>query len=300
MATRASTNVTTFDSGRSGPHVMISALVHGNELCGAHALDFLHASGIRPSAGRLTLAFMNVAAYHQFDTAQPLASRFVDEDFNRLWSAAVLAGPHDSAELRRARALRAFVDSVDLLLDIHSMQHDTAPLMMAGPLDKGRALARRVGVPQIVVSDRGHGSGQRLRDYGHFGAPRAPQNALLVECGQHWQEAARDVAIETLLRFLAAVGTIENRVIADHVSMEPPPTQRLIEVTEAVTIRTDAFQFTDDYNGMETIAKAGTVLAVDGDVSIRTPYDNCVLIMPSGRLTAGQTAVRLGRYVDAD
>ena len=30
-----------FDSGKNGPHVMISAIVHGNELCGAVALDNL-------------------------------------------------------------------------------------------------------------------------------------------------------------------------------------------------------------------------------------------------------------------
>jgi hypothetical protein len=31
---------------------------------------------------------------------------------------------------------------------------------------------------------------------------------------------------------------------------------------------------------------------------VRTPYDECVLIMPSRRLLPGQTAVRLGRYLD--
>ncbi len=31
--------VTTFDSGNAGPHVMISAVTHGNELCGAITLD---------------------------------------------------------------------------------------------------------------------------------------------------------------------------------------------------------------------------------------------------------------------
>ena len=30
---------TTFDSGHSGPHVVLTAIVHGNELCGALALD---------------------------------------------------------------------------------------------------------------------------------------------------------------------------------------------------------------------------------------------------------------------
>ena len=33
--------VTTFDSGIAGPHVMVSAVTHGNELCGAVTLDFL-------------------------------------------------------------------------------------------------------------------------------------------------------------------------------------------------------------------------------------------------------------------
>ena len=33
---------TTLDSGRPGLHVMLSAVVHGNELCGAIALDSLY------------------------------------------------------------------------------------------------------------------------------------------------------------------------------------------------------------------------------------------------------------------
>ena len=43
--------VTTLDSGASGPHVMLSALVHGNELCGAHALHYLVREGVRPRRG---------------------------------------------------------------------------------------------------------------------------------------------------------------------------------------------------------------------------------------------------------
>ena len=111
--------VTTLDSGTPGPHVMLSAVVHGNELCGAHALDYLLREGVRPARGRLTLGFMNVAAYARFDPANPVVSRYVDEDFNRVWSAAVLDGPRDSVELRRAREVRPLVDTVDLLLDIH-------------------------------------------------------------------------------------------------------------------------------------------------------------------------------------
>ena len=95
--------ITSFESGKPGPHVMISAVVHGNELCGAIALDHLFRHDVRPAVGKLTLAFMNVAAYHSFDPDNPRVSRYVDEDFNRLWGHDVLEGTRDSVECRRAR-----------------------------------------------------------------------------------------------------------------------------------------------------------------------------------------------------
>ena len=133
--------VTTFDSGVAGPHVMVTALTHGNEICGAIALDRLFRAGLRPRRGKLTLALDNVAAYHSFNPRYPVASRFVDEDFNRLWDEATLDGPRQSVELARARSLRPFVDAADFLLDIHSMQYATAPLMLAGTLQRSAALA---------------------------------------------------------------------------------------------------------------------------------------------------------------
>ena len=47
-----------------------------------------------------------------------------------------------------------------------------------------------------------------------------------------------------------------------------------------------------------TIARAGTVYASDGGTEIATPHDNCVLIMPTRHPKRGETAVRLGRYID--
>ena len=156
--------VTTFDSGIAGPHVLVTALTHGNEICGAIALERLFRAGLRPRQGKLTLAFDNIDAYRNFDARVPTASRFVDEDFNRLWSQATLDGPRQSTELARARALRAIVDAADFLLDIHSMQYATAPLMLAGTLDRSVALARRVGIPELIMCDAGHAAGPRMRD----------------------------------------------------------------------------------------------------------------------------------------
>jgi predicted deacylase len=288
--------VTSWDSGRPGPHAMVNAVTHGNELCGAIAVDLLLREGIRPRRGRLTLGFANVAAYRAFDPRTPTASRFVDEDFNRVWDETTLGGPRHSVELARARQMRPLIDTVDYLLDIHSMQHATEPLMMVGLLDKSVDLARRVGVPATIVRDAGHASGRRLRDYGGFGDARSPKTALLAECGQHWERRAAALAIETAFRFLAALGMIEAATVARYGAAGSPPPQRVIRVTDAVTIASDRFEFVRDFRGMEVLPQAGTLLGRDGDREVRTPYDNCVLIMPSPRLSRGQTAVRLGRY----
>lgn len=291
--------VTSLDSGNPGPHVMVSALVHGNELCGAITLDFLFRQKVRPQRGRLSLAFANIAAYESFDPEKPNASRFIDEDFNRVWSGEVLDGPRDSVELRRARELRPVVDTVDLLLDIHSMQHATPPLMMAGPLEKGRRLAREVGLPEIVVTDPGHAAGTRLRDYAAFGDPDSERNALLIEGGQHWENSSAEVALQTTLRFLLATGVVGTDFAAPHLAQAALPVQKFIEVTGPATIETDSFKFTQGYLGMEVIPQGGTVIGHDGDRPLVTPYDDCVLIMPSRRLRRGESAVRFGRYIDA-
>ena len=289
--------VTTLDSGAAGPHVMVSAVVHGNELCGAHALDYLLREGVRPARGKLTLAFMNVAAYVRFDPANPIASRYVDEDFNRIWSAGVLDGPRDSVELRRAREVRPLVDTVDLLLDIHSMQHATPPLMLAGRLEKGRRLALEIGAPAHVVCDAGHAAGTRLRDYAAFGRLESARNALLVECGQHWSRATARVAVEVALRFLASTGAVARGWVEARLPETAPAEQRVIEVSGPVTIESERFRFVEDYEGMEVIPDEGTVIGWDGERAIRTPYPECVLIMPSRRLRRGESAVRFGRYV---
>ena len=292
--------VTTFEATQPGPHVVVTALTHGNEICGAIALDRLFRGDVRPRRGRLTLAFNNVAAYREFDPRYPIASRYVDEDFNRLWHPATLDGPRQSVELARARTLRPIVDSADLLLDLHSMQYATAPLMLAGLLERSRELAKRIGIPELIMCDAGHAAGPRMRDYGGFGDPGSAKTALLIECGQHWEHRSAEVATDVMLRFLIAAGSVQAEDVAalGGPDFDAHPRQRVIEVTEAVTITGDRFDFSGDYRGLEMLGEKGSLIGRDGEREVRTPYDNCVLIMPSRRLVKGQTAVRLGRYLD--
>jgi predicted deacylase len=286
-----------FDSGRPGPNVMLQALTHGNEFCGAIALDYLFTERVRPRSGRITLAFANVAAYERFDFDNPDRSRFIDEDYNRVWGDDVLLGPRDSAELRRARELRPFVDAADLLLDLHSMHEPCRPIMVCGKSEKSVALSHRIGAPADLLLDTGHPGGLRMIERGDFDDPQSAKAAVLIECGQHWETSAAEVALDTALRFLKASGAVDAAWADSRLRLAPPAQQRLIRVTEPVVAKTMQFRFARDFGGLEVLPAKGTLVATDGDTQWRTPYDDCVMVMPSmAHLKPGTTMVRLGRY----
>ena len=289
------------DSDKPGPNVMVQALTHGNEFCGAMALDFLFKNRIRPMQGKLTLAFANVAAYARFDFDDPDRSRYIDEDYNRVWGDDALLGSRDSAELRRARELRPFVDAADYLLDLHSMHEPCRPIMVCGSNGKGgaknAAYSRRIGTPADLLIDTGHPAGLRMIERGGFGDPASPKTAVLIECGQHWEKSAADVAVDTLFRFLAATGAVSASICKTHTRLAPPAVQRIVRVTEPVVAKSTNLTFPYLFKGLEVIPKAGTVVATDGGAVWRTPYDNCVMVMPSlAHVKPGTTVLRLGRY----
>jgi predicted deacylase len=289
------------DSGRPGPSVMVQALTHGNEFCGAIALKTLFDEKVRPEKGKLILAFANVAAFARFDFDDPDRSRFIDEDYNRVWGDEALLGPRDSAELRRARELRPFVDAADCLLDLHSMHEPCRPIMVCGAQgkggDKSAAFARRIGVPGDLLIDTGHPAGLRMIERGPFGDPASPQTAVLIECGQHWEKSAAEVAVDTLFRFLAATGVVSASICKSHTRLAPPAVQRIVRVTEPVVAKSVNLKFPYLFKGLEVIPKAGTVVATDGDTVWKTPYDDCVMVMPSlAHVKPGTTVLRLGRY----
>lgn len=60
------------DSGREGPTALIQAGIHGDEVCGVHALEELLEEGLRPQRGRLLVVpRMNPAAYRARQRAAP-------------------------------------------------------------------------------------------------------------------------------------------------------------------------------------------------------------------------------------
>lgn len=293
--------VWSFDSGKSGCHVMISCLVHGNELCGAWAIKGLLEAGLRPENGKLTLVFANLRAFERFDPANHDVSRFVDEDMNRQWVPERIAQA-TTQERQRVAQLEPFVKQADWLLDLHSMHEVGQPLLLTGLHPRNQLLAKELGNPMHVVVDAGHKDGVRMRDFDRFGMPdeQAPQTrSLLIECGFHGDLQSKAVAQDMVARFLMASGCLSADSVQHFLPKWCLPIangQWALDVTGAVVAKSSNFRFAQEFKGLEVITKAGTVIGDNDGEPVVTPYDDCVLVMPSVRQARnGVTVVRFAR-----
>ena len=279
-----------FESGKPGPHVLINALTHGNEICGMVAATHLLDTEVRPKIGTLTVSFANVEAYDAFDEDKPFDNRQLVHNLNRVWSAEWLDGNDDSPELRRARVLRPVVIAADHILDIHSTSQDVTPFWVYPAFARNAVVARSIGQPSVhMVMPNGLGSGTPLIQHGAHGLASGSGVALVAECGQHFLQSSADVATGVALDFLAHFGLIDRRTDA-----AAPGVQRRFELLQTLVIKTPEFAFTRPLVGFEAFAK-GELIATDGAEEIRAPCDDCTVMMPARAAIVGREGVYLTR-----
>jgi predicted deacylase len=290
-----------FDSGITGPFTVITCLIHGNEICGPSAIkeliETLQTAKLNLLQGRLCLVICNLGAFDRFDPTNLHASRFIEEDMNRVWSAEKLQNP-STLERKRANALLPYLSQADYLLDLHSMHDPGDPLLLTGLTSKDFEFAQKLKLPGHIIVDAGHSEGVRLRDY----KPEA--TALLVECGFHLAVSSKVVAKQSVARFLIATGQANESMFSDSwASKELKDSQfvsKEVAVTHAIVAKTNELKFKEDWQNMQTLPKEGQLLAVDSNTIFRTPYDNCTLIMPSlKQLRPGVTVMRLAKNISS-
>lgn len=279
-----------FESGVPGPHVLINALTHGNEFCGMVAACHLLDTGVRPLQGTLTVSFANVAAYETFDPQRPFDSRQIDHNFNRIWSPEWLDGDEDSVELRRARAMRPVVAAADHILDIHSTSQDVVPFWVYLDFARNARVASALPAPGVhLVMPQGLGSGMPVIQHGRHGQASSNAGAALVaECGQHFKQNSADLAVQVTLDFLGHFGLIDRPVRA--ASQAP----RRFELLQTHVVGHADFRFTRPLVGFETFAR-GELIAMDGDLAIHAPCDDCTVFMPTREPMVGREGVYLTR-----
>ncbi|MDB5755802.1 MAG: succinylglutamate desuccinylase [Massilia sp.] len=214
-----------------GPRLIVTGAVHGNETCGTKAIrriiEEIDSGKLLIAAGSVT--FVPVAN----PLAYQLEQRSGERNLNR--NLFPNQNPQDFED-QIANWLCPLLAQHDVLLDLHSFNAQSEPFVMVGPQDneeplqpfkhaaKERALARRLGVRRFVdgwLATYGAGVQRRMSDkselatvlrYG-VGTTEYMRTtggyALTLECGQHKDPAAPEVAYRAIMNTLAFLKLVD-------------------------------------------------------------------------------------------
>lgn len=282
--------VTRFSAGE-GPHLAIIGAIHGNEQCGLSAIrklaERLNEGALTLRAGSLSLVHGNPAASAQkrrhlsaaIDLNRVFDYRFLDELPPALWE----------PEHHRAAELRPLLETVDAVLDLHSATAPTPPFAIASRVPASAPFALALGLAYVTFGWDGPGL---LGDRVLLGMmTRRMRPGVAVECGQHDDPTAPEVAYGCALRALAHFGLI------DPLTAPPPacaPTK--LKVSAAVKRPSTTFRFARPLRGMERL-EAGDILGTDEHLTLAVKAP-CHVIMPNDRVAVGDDVAYLADLLD--
>ena len=249
-----SLRIHTFASLNPGPRLLVVGGVHGDETCGtagiARILAEFEAGTLQLQRGQLSMV----------PVANPLARRRLqregERNLNRLFRPT--EAPADY-EARITNVLAPLIQRHEVLLDLHSFQSEGEAFAMIGPRDNtgtlepfARAyeegqLALHIGTPVVVEGwldiyaaglaqraggaaadeaalDFGRGTNEYIRSCGGYG--------VTLECGQHQDPQAPEVAWRAIRRTLALLGMAPLPPGLTGAPPRPPKLLRLASVTD--------------------------------------------------------------------
>ena len=279
----------------SGPLLVVTAAVHGNEPAGVKALQsvFEMLEAQRPEfKGTMVGMIGNLQAYQQ-------AMRFIDRDLNRAWIPEQIqrilhADPeHLAAEDREIKALiQLFHELLEahrpealILLDLHTTSADGGIFCIPSDDKAALRLAKALHAPVILHLFEGiEGPLLRYAVDGHFNyTAYAPKTiGVAFEAGQHEDPAAVQRAIAVIIHCLRAVGCIEEDALPNRQEQILDAYSRALPKVSSLQyahhIRPgDAFKMRAGYSNFQKI-KRGEHLADDVCGPINSEQDGMILM----------------------
>ena len=293
-----------------GPRLLVTAAVHGNEVCGTHAimqlLEELDTGALTIERG--TVTFIPATNPLAFQRKQRLG----DRNLNR--NMAPSAIPQDFED-RIANVLCPLLEAHDVLLDLHSFHTGGAPFVMVGPpnntgtlepfsqateelqlalhtgphrivegwLDTyARGVARRAAAQataghrtQTLVTNPNYGVGttEYMRSRGGYG--------VTLECGQHDDPVAVSVARHAILQTLALLGLLAS-------PSKPEPQSREILRLVDVTDRAHPDDcFVREWRSFDAVKAGDPVATRHNGEPVNAPTDGFI-VFPNPRAEVGQ------------
>lgn len=291
----------------AGPALIILGAVHGSEQSGTRGIERvlaeLDAGTLVITRGRLSLVpVTNPLAYQK-------SERNGDRNLNRNLRPAAM--PQDFED-RIANALCPLLAQHDALLDLHSFQSPGEPFAMIGPAnnaetlepfaraDQEQSLALRLGPRRMVegwlstyatgVQERlartsstdragllstdssyGVGTTEFMRSQGGY--------AITLECGQHTDPAAPDVAYRAIRNTLAHLGLVDDP--------DPVPNEvEFLRLSQVIDRHHQGDKFAQVWSSFDPV-QAGQLIGTRHDgTPVRASADGYI-VFPNGNATKG-------------
>lgn len=287
---------------KKGVRLIVTGAVHGNETCGTTAIrrvmEEIDSGKLQIVAGSVTFVpVVNVKAYE-------LGRRAGDRNLNR--NLFPNEFPQDFED-HVANWLCPLLEQHEVLLDLHSFNAQSEPFVMVGPRNNGgllepfrhaekeRAMARILGVRRFVDGWlRTYGAGVKRRvgtgdnaeltlqlRYG-VGTTEYMRStggyALTLECGQHQDPQAPEVAYRAIMNVLAHHGLI------DAPKPQPIPLEEMeaLSMVEVHDKLAEGDTFSRTWSSFDRVAKGeqigvradGTPVVAEFDALILFPDTN--------------------------
>lgn len=294
----------TFTGLAAGTRLIVLGAVHGNETCGTQAIrrviGEIESGALGLVAGQVTFVpVTNPLAYARHQ-------RMGERNLNRN-----LAPTDSPAEFedRVANWLCPLLAQHDALLDLHSFHTAGEPFVMLGPEDntgplepfaraaEETALALALGVHRFVdgwldtyaagvARRRAAGASPREADV-HYGIGTTEYMrsqggiALTLECGQHDDPAAPEVAYRAIRRALAHLG------LSDEAPPAPVDRRQALRLVQVVDRAHPADRFAREWASFDPV-RAGECIGVRHDGSPVVAEREAYVVFPNPAALPGQ------------
>ncbi|MCV2356628.1 succinylglutamate desuccinylase/aspartoacylase family protein [Paucibacter sp. B2R-40] len=305
---------------KPGPKLLVTAAVHGNETCGVEAIEEVMAALDSGALNLLrgTLSLLPIAN----PLAHQMGRREGERNLNRNLRPAVIA---QDFEDRIAARLCPLMAEHDVLLDLHSFQSQGQAFVMLGPPDNvgdiepfaharaEAALATCLGPTRIVEGWLStYELGLRRRAANKQGAPAPRQDLTLdphygvgtteymrsqggygvtLECGQHLDPQAREVARLAILRSMALLGLIAPEAAAAH---QPGQPAEVLQLYEVIDRQHPDDRFEQAWTSFDAVSKGQKIGTRHDGSAVLAPADGRI-VFPNSKALTGQEWLYLAR-----
>lgn len=310
-----------FAGFQPGPKLLVTAAVHGNEVCGIAAIrrviEQLDNGALTLLKGSVT--FIPVVN----ELANRLGRREGDRNLNRNMRPPVI--PQDFED-RINTQLCPQLAACDVLLDLHSFQGQGKPFAMLGPRNNDGALepfmhaeaegrlALSVGTERIVegwlstyalgLARRAERSGDgsrraSLQQDPHYGVGTTEYKrsqrgyGITLECGQHADPEAPEFAYQAILRVMALLGLIAPEAATPRPAGKP----ELLQLYEVIDREHEGDRFERAWASFDEVTKGQRIGTRASGEPVLAPDDGRI-VFPAANAAPGTEWFYLARASD--